>query len=52
MATNDISFFFEPKTIAIIGASDTPGKVGNTVTNNIKNTFAGKIIPSSFTMYK
>ncbi|MFX0028136.1 MAG: acetate--CoA ligase family protein [Candidatus Hermodarchaeota archaeon] len=45
MATNDISFFFEPKTIAIIGASDTPGKVGNTVTNNIKNTFAGKIFP-------
>ncbi|MHA2394051.1 MAG: acetate--CoA ligase family protein [Promethearchaeota archaeon] len=45
MATNDISFFFNPKTIAIIGASDTPGKVGNTVTNNIKNTFSGKIFP-------
>ncbi|MFX1374649.1 MAG: acetate--CoA ligase family protein [Promethearchaeota archaeon] len=45
MATNDISFFFEPKTIAIIGASETPGKVGNTVTNNIKNTFSGKIFP-------
>jgi acetyltransferase len=45
MATNDISFFFNPKTIAIIGASETPGKVGNTVTNNIKNTFSGKIFP-------
>ena len=45
MATDDISFFFNPKSIAIIGASDTPGKVGNTVTNNIKNTFSGKIFP-------
>ncbi len=46
MATNDISFFFEPKSIAIIGASDTPGKVGNTVTNNIINSgFKGKIFP-------
>ncbi|MFX1323853.1 MAG: acetate--CoA ligase family protein [Promethearchaeota archaeon] len=45
MVTDDISFFFNPKSIAIIGASDTPGKVGNTVTNNIKNTFSGKIFP-------
>lgn len=45
MVTDDISFFFNPKSIAIIGASETPGKVGNTVTNNIKNTFSGKIFP-------
>ncbi|MHA1914121.1 MAG: acetate--CoA ligase family protein [Promethearchaeota archaeon] len=46
MATNDISFFFDPKSIAIIGASDTPGKVGNTVTNNIINSgFKGNIFP-------
>jgi len=46
MATDDISFFFDPKSIAIIGASDTPGKVGNTVTNNIINSgFKGKIFP-------
>jgi acetyltransferase len=46
MATEDISFFFNPKSIAIIGASDTPGKVGNTVTNNIINSgFKGQIYP-------
>ncbi|MFX1273475.1 MAG: acetate--CoA ligase family protein [Promethearchaeota archaeon] len=42
----DISFFFNPKSIAIIGASETPGKVGNTVLNNIiKSGYQGKIFP-------
>ena len=47
MADNkDISFFFNPKSIAVIGASSTKGKVGNTVLNNIINSgYKGKIFP-------
>ena len=46
MVDNDISFFFKPKSIAVIGASSTEGKVGNTVLNNIVNSgFGGKIFP-------
>ena len=46
MADNDISFFFNPKSIAVIGASATPGKVGNTVLNNIiKSGYEGRIFP-------
>jgi len=41
-----ISYFFNPKSIAVIGASTTTGKVGNTVLNNIiKSGFNGKIYP-------
>ena len=43
---NDISFFFNPKSIAVIGASSTKGKVGNTVLNNIIDSgYKGKIFP-------
>ena len=46
MANNDISFFFNPKSIAVIGASSTSGKVGNTVLNNIINSgYKGKVFP-------
>ncbi len=46
MVYNDISFFFNPKSIAVIGASKTEGKVGNTVLNNIINSgYSGKIFP-------
>ncbi|MBY8985499.1 MAG: acetate--CoA ligase family protein [Candidatus Lokiarchaeota archaeon] len=46
MAQNDISFFFNPASIAVIGASATKGKVGNTVLNNIINSgYKGKIFP-------
>ncbi|MFW9988071.1 MAG: acetate--CoA ligase family protein [Candidatus Odinarchaeota archaeon] len=46
MAKNDISFFFNPKSIAVIGASATKGKVGNTVLLNIINSgYKGKIFP-------
>ncbi len=42
----DISYFFKPKSIAIIGASPTQGKVGNTVlTNIIESGYQGKIYP-------
>jgi acetyltransferase len=46
MAKSDISFFFHPESIAVIGASDTKGKVGNTVLNNIIDSgYEGKIFP-------
>ena len=46
MTSNDISFFFDPKSIAVIGASATEGKVGNTVLNNIINSgYKGKVFP-------
>ncbi|MHA2130733.1 MAG: acetate--CoA ligase family protein, partial [Promethearchaeota archaeon] len=46
MQSRDISFFFNPKSIAVIGASATQGKVGNTVLNNIINSgYEGKIYP-------
>ncbi|MBY8991228.1 MAG: acetate--CoA ligase family protein [Candidatus Lokiarchaeota archaeon] len=46
MTSNDISFFFNPKSIAVIGASDTQGKVGNTVLNNIISSgYTGTIYP-------
>ena len=45
-ANHDISYFFKPKSIAIIGASATEGKVGHTVLNNIINSgYTGKIYP-------
>jgi len=41
-----LKFFFEPNSLAIIGASKTPGKAGNEVLKNlIANGFSGKIFP-------
>ena len=46
MVNSDISFFFNPKSIAVVGASMAEGKVGNTVLNNIINSgYKGKIFP-------
>jgi len=43
---NDISFFFNPKSIAVIGASSTPGKVGyNVLKNIIESKYSGKLYP-------
>ena len=43
---NDISYFFDPKSIAIIGASSKPGKVGNNVLKNIvESKYKGKLFP-------
>jgi len=42
----DLSKFFEPESVAIIGASATPGKAGYVVMRNIlANGYAGKIYP-------
>jgi len=37
--------FFNPKSIAVIGASRTPGKVGHTIVENLKTSFKGSIYP-------
>ncbi|NVM17172.1 MAG: acetate--CoA ligase family protein [Candidatus Lokiarchaeota archaeon] len=43
---NDISFFFNPKSIAVVGASGTPGKVGfNVLKNVIESNYSGKLYP-------
>jgi len=43
---NDISYFFDPKSIAIIGASSKPGKVGHNVLKNIvESKYKGKLYP-------
>jgi len=36
---------FKPKTVAVIGASDTKGKIGHDVLKNLVELFPGKIIP-------
>ncbi|NHJ24152.1 MAG: CoA-binding protein [Candidatus Lokiarchaeota archaeon] len=42
----DISFFFNPKSIAIIGASPTEGKVGyNVLKNIIESNYSGNLYP-------
>jgi len=42
----DLSYFFSPKSIAVIGASATPGKVGyNVLKNIIESGYSGKIFP-------
>lgn len=41
----DLELFFNPKSIAVIGASRTPGKIGYAILENLKITFQGKIYP-------
>ncbi len=43
---NGISNFFTPQSVAIVGASKTPGKIGNAIVKNmIQSNFPGKIYP-------
>ncbi|MBY9013411.1 MAG: CoA-binding protein, partial [Candidatus Lokiarchaeota archaeon] len=43
---SDISFFFNPKSIAVVGASGTPGKVGyNVLKNIVESKYSGKLYP-------
>ncbi|MFA4872160.1 MAG: acetate--CoA ligase family protein [Patescibacteria group bacterium] len=37
--------FFQPKSVAVIGASNKKGKVGNDILLNLKKTFKGDIYP-------
>ena len=41
-----LGIFFEPKSVAIVGASRTPGKIGNNILrNNLKLGYRGRIYP-------
>lgn len=41
-----LKIFFEPKSMAVVGASRTPGKIGNTILRNLlKLGFEGQIFP-------
>jgi acetyltransferase len=41
-----LNFFFEPRSVAVIGASSSPGKAGNEILINLlANGYAGKIFP-------
>lgn len=46
MSTPDIKFLFEPRTVAVIGASHDPNKIGYKIVQNIvANGYAGKVFP-------
>ena len=46
MSTSKLSSFFDPRSVAVVGASATPGKPGRTVIENlIANGFKGTIHP-------
>src|SRR3989338_4049299 len=46
MKNNDISFFFNPKSVAIIGASPVAGKLSNVIMNGLKDIgYPGKMYP-------
>ncbi len=39
-------YFFEPRSVAVIGASKTPGKAGNEIlVNMLANGYQGKVFP-------
>jgi len=40
-----LNCFFNPRTIAVIGASNKKGKMGNIFVRNLREGFAGKIFP-------
>ena len=41
-----MELFFKPKSVAVIGASGTPGKLGYVIVNNIKGSdFSGNVYP-------
>jgi acetate---CoA ligase (ADP-forming) len=41
-----LNYFFEPRSVAVIGASGTPGKAGNEIlVNMLANGYAGRIFP-------
>src|SRR6185436_844167 len=43
--SSSLRCFFEPKSIAVIGASRTPGRPGHTLVENLRKAFAGQIYP-------
>ncbi len=46
MTSREIKYLFEPRGIAIVGASDKPGKIGGMILNNIRHSgYQGRIYP-------
>jgi acetate---CoA ligase (ADP-forming) len=44
--SGDLRYFFEPRSVAVIGASGTPGKAGNEIlVNMLANGYSGRIFP-------
>jgi acetyl coenzyme A synthetase (ADP forming)-like protein len=42
----ELKIFFEPRSVAVVGASRTPGKIGNTILQNIlKLGYRGRVFP-------
>lgn len=41
----ELDAFFTPKSVALIGASRTPGKIGYVILESLKSTFKGPIYP-------
>ena len=43
---NTIKVFFEPESVAVVGASRTPGKLGNTILKNLRTlNYPGQVFP-------
>lgn len=40
-----LDVFFKPRSVAVIGASRTPGKIGHAILDSVKKSFPGKIYP-------
>ncbi len=46
MDNNNLNNLMRPKSVAVVGASTTPGKIGYTVVENLlKGKYEGKIYP-------
>ncbi len=46
MTTRNLDALFRPKAIALVGASDAPGSVGQVIAKNLLETgFAGPVLP-------
>jgi len=46
MTTRNLDALFHPKAIALIGASNTPGSVGQVIARNLaQGGFAGPVLP-------
>ncbi|NJD98702.1 CoA-binding protein [Thermococcus sp. LS1] len=43
METPNLDFLFYPKSVAVIGASNVPGKIGNSIMRSITLNFDGKV---------
>ncbi len=45
MGMANLDVFFSPKSIAVIGASRTAGKIGNVILENLKHSYKGELYP-------